>query len=244
MNLSNNTILITGGATGIGFAMVKRFAKAGNKVIICGRRASALKEAKQQVPSLETLRCDVSKETQRIRLFETVKRDFPKLNVLVNNAGIQNHPPEMAKRQDWKQYEQEIAINFEAPLHLTLLFACHLAAKKSSALINVTSGLAFIPIATIACYCATKAALHSLTLSTRKQLEGTSIEVIEIAPPAVNTDLGGKGMHDFGVPLDEFADHVFERLRAGDQQIAYGFAEEAMSATPAEFKKIFERMNS
>jgi len=244
MNLSGNTILITGGATGIGFAMAKKFAEAGNKVIICGRRPAALKEAKTQVPSLSTIRCDVAKEAQRLKLFHKIKTDFPKCNVLINNAGIQSRPKPLMKAQEWHPYEQEIAINLEAPIHFTLLFAKHLASKKSAAIINITSGLAFVPIASIANYCATKAAMHSFTLSTRKQLENTPVEVIEVAPPAVNTDLGGKGLHDFGTPVDEFADHVFERLRSGDQEISYGFSEQAMRATPEKFKAIFERMNS
>ncbi len=244
MDIKNNIVLITGGATGIGFAMAKRFAEAGNKVIICGRRSSALAEAKKQVPTLNTIKCDLSKPAQRIKLYEKVRKEYPKLNVLVNNAGIQNRPPAILKKQDWAPYELEIATNFAGHVHLCLLFSKSLAAKKRSAIINITSGLAFVPIAFIANYCATKAAMHSFTMSLRKQLEGTSVEVIEVAPPAVNTDLGGKGLHDFGVPLDDFADHVMKHLAAGDQEFGYQFSENAMFGTKEQRDQMFARMNS
>ena len=107
VELNKNTILITGGGSGIGFALATRFAQAGSEVIICGRRPETLAEAKQHCPALVTLPCDVSQETDREKLFELVKRDFPKLNVLINNAGIQNRPPSLINPQDWRRHRSE-----------------------------------------------------------------------------------------------------------------------------------------
>src|SRR5690349_3766279 len=121
MNLSGNTVLITGGASGIGLAFAERFLKAGSKVIICGRKENKLKEAKQQFPELHTRVCDVALETERVALFDWVSREFPDLNVLVNNAGIQLRTDLTNMQISWKEQQNEIAINFEAPVHLSLL---------------------------------------------------------------------------------------------------------------------------
>ena len=118
----------------------------------------------------------------------------------------------MTEPQDFKTYQSELATNLEAPLHLSLLFVRHLTEKSDAAIINVTSRLAFSPLSFMPMYCATKAALHSLTLSLRHQLRDTSVTVIEIIPPKVQTDLGGIGLHDDGVPLEEFADHAWSQL--------------------------------
>jgi uncharacterized oxidoreductase len=164
------------------------------------------------------------------------------LNVLVNNAGIQRRV-QLAASEDWEQTRSEIAINFEAPIHLSRLFIPHLLTRKRPAIINVTSGLSFVPLANVPVYSATKAAFHSFTLSLRHQLSETPVQVIEIAPPAVDTDLGGVGLHTFGAPLDEFADAVFRRLATGELEIAYGSAEKASRASREELDEIFEALN-
>ena len=242
MNLSSNTILITGGASGIGLAFAERFYAAGRKVIICGRRADALQEVKEKFSQIETRVCNVVEESERISLFEWATSEFPELNVLVNNAGIQRRV-KLVENEDWSQTKSEIAINFDAPVHLSRLFIPHLIERENPAIINVTSGLSFAPLANVPVYSATKAALHSFTLSLRQQLAETPIKVIEIAPPAVNTDLGGVGLHTFGVNVNEFADAVFERLKVGETEIAYGSAETASRASRQELDEIFKRMN-
>ncbi|MDQ3919742.1 MAG: SDR family NAD(P)-dependent oxidoreductase, partial [Acidobacteriota bacterium] len=176
-------------------------------------------------------------------LQEWAVAEFPALNVLVNNAGIQRRV-RLAEGEDWGGTRREIAINFDAPVHLTTLFLPRLLKQTNAAVVNVTSGLAFSPLARVPVYCATKAALRSFTLSLRRQLSATSIKVVEIIPPAVNTDLGGPGLHTFGVPLDEFADSVFERLAGGELEIAYGTAETASRASREQLDAIFERMNA
>ncbi|MDQ3292404.1 MAG: SDR family NAD(P)-dependent oxidoreductase, partial [Bacteroidota bacterium] len=193
MELSGNTVLITGGASGIGLALAERFLQAGSKVIVCGRREDKLQEARQKHPELHTHVCDVGKESDRQDLFNWVAQSFPDVNVLLNNAGIQNRHPLVGSSQPWSFHQAEIAINLEAPIHLAMLFIPHLQQKPKSYIINVTSGLAFAPLAQAAIYSATKAALHSFTLSLRRQLRDTPVKVLEIVPPAVQTDLGGVG---------------------------------------------------
>ncbi|MCM3116525.1 SDR family NAD(P)-dependent oxidoreductase [Neobacillus sp. MER 74] len=230
MKLLGNTVLITGGAAGIGLAFAERFIKAGNKVIVCGRRETKLQEAKDKYPELITRVCDVTKESDRIALFNWVTSEHPDVNVLVNNAGIQQryHVLKTNVMEDWSYYSQEIASNIEAPFHFCLLFAPYFAKKDYGAILNVSSGLAFTPMAIAPIYSATKAAVHSFTMSLRHQLEDTAIEVVEVAPPAVNTDLGGVGLHTFGTPVDEFADAIFKGLEAGKSEIGYARSEKAI----------------
>jgi uncharacterized oxidoreductase len=243
MNVSGNNILITGGATGIGLALAERFLAAGSKVTICGRREQALREAQAKNPELNIHVCDVGSPAERIALLDWVTRELPELNVLVNNAGIQRRGVQLAETEDWEPIHEEIAINLEAPIHLARLFAAHMGRQKRPAIINITSGLAFAPLAMVPVYCATKAALHSFTLSLRQHLARTPIQVIEIIPPAVNTDLGGKGLHDFGVPLNEFSDSIFSRLQGDELEIAYGFAQKSSRASRQELDAMFFEMN-
>jgi uncharacterized oxidoreductase len=242
MDPANNTVLVTGGASGIGFALAERFLAAGSEVILCGRREEKLREAQEKHPELKLRVCDVAAAADRVALFNWAVSEFPRLNVLVNNAGIQRRI-QLDRPEEWEDTESEIAINLEAPVHLSLLFIPHLLAQQRPAILNVTSGLSFVPMASAPIYSATKAALHSFTLSLRHQLAGTPIEVIEVIPPAVNTDLGGPGLHTFGVPVDEFADAVMAGLRKGDLEIAYGFAQQASRASREGLDEIFQRLN-
>ncbi len=236
MNLSSSTILVTGGASGIGLALAERFAKLGSTVIVCGRRADVLAEAKKN--GLETIQADVGKLSDRVALAKEAVARFPKLNVLVNNAGIQRQGSFSEDAASWAEREEEIAINFTAPAHLAALLIPHLEKQKDAAIVNVTSGLAFVPGVFAPVYCATKAALHSLSVSLRHDLKRKSIEVIEIVPPMVNTDLGGKGLHDEGVPVAEFADAMLEGLKRGETEIGHGFSEKARNASRAELDAI------
>jgi uncharacterized oxidoreductase len=195
------------GASGIGLELAKRFLQEGSTVIICGRREDKLNEANKQYPEIKTLVCDLAKEKDRKRLCDWAINEFPRLNVLVNNAGIQRRVRVMDQKS-WAPTHEEIAINLEAPAHLCGLFLPHLLKQERPAILNVTSGLAFAPMASAPFYSATKAALHSFTLSLRHQLAGTPVQVIEIIPPAVNTDLGGVGLHTFGVAVEEFVNAV------------------------------------
>ncbi len=240
MNISNNKILITGGATGIGLALAQQFIKENNTVIICGRRAPALKEAVDKFPSLIIRVCDVSVANERQGLLNWIQKEHSDLNVLVNNAGIQQW---MLVDDDdfFERAQQEIAINIEAPVHLASLF---LNLRSLTTVINVTSGLSFSPLTKTPVYSATKAFLHSYTISLRQLLRSKKIEVIELIPPALNTDLGGKGLHDTAPPVSGFIETVFAQLKEGKTEITYGFSEAMAKAGPDELKKAFERMNS
>ncbi len=242
MQLASHTVLITGGASGIGFALAERFLRAGSQVAICGRRAEKLAEAQARYPEIRTFVCDVGQAADRVALLDQVTRELPGLDVLVNNAGIQRRV-RLTEPGDWESVREEIAINLEAPIHLSTLFIPHLLKQGRPAIVNVTSGLSFAPLAGVPVYCSTKAALHSFTLSLRHQLSGTPIEVVEIIPPAVDTDLGGPGLHTFGVPLDEFADGVAARLDRGDTEAPYGTAEYVSRASRSELDAVFKRMN-
>jgi uncharacterized oxidoreductase len=243
MRLSGNCVLVTGGSSGIGLAIAERLLDAGSAVIICGRREEKLREAKARRTEFHVRVADLSTPAGRRELCVWATSVFPRLNVLINNAGIQQRLA-LAEVPPWERIEEEIAINLEAPIHLSTLFIPHLAKQPRSAIWNVTSGLSFAPIAGVPVYCATKAALHSFTLSLRHQLAGTAIEVIEIIPPAVDTDLGGPGLHKFGVPIAELVDAVLPRVEAGEQEVAYGFAAQSSRGSRADLDAMFQRMNS
>lgn len=240
MKISNNKILITGGATGIGLGLTERFIKENNTVIICGRRESALKEVSDKFPSLITKTCDLSVAGEREALFKWVSEKHNDLNVLINNAGIQQW---MSISEDnfFQRAKNEIIINIEAPLHLTSLFI-HL--KSLDTIVNVTSGLSFVPLTKVPVYCASKAFLHSFTLSLRQLLKSKNIEVIEMIPPALNTDLGGKGLHDTAPPVIDFIQAVFEQLKQGKTELTFGFSEAMSKASPDDLQKTFNRMNT
>ena len=242
MELGGNTVLVTGGGSGIGLALASRLLAAGSRVIVCGRRAEVLEAAAARHPGLVTRVCDVAREDEREALAEWARREHPELDVLVNNAGVQRRV-RLADPEPWADTRQELAINLDAPVHLTALLLPHLLARPRAAVVNVTSGLSFAPLAAVPVYCATKAALHSFTLSLRHQLAGTAVEVVEIIPPAVDTDLGGPGLHTFGAPLDAFADDVAARLAAGELEIAYGTAEDRAAAARSAFDGSFAAMN-
>lgn len=239
MQLSNNKILITGGASGIGLGLAERFLKENNTVIICGRRESALKEAKEKFPSLITKTCDLSAASEREGLYKWITTEYPDLNVLVNNAGIQNWM-QVTDEDFFQRAKEEITINVEAPLHLTSLF---INAPALNTIINVTSGLAFTPLAKTPVYSGTKSFLHSFTLSLRHLMKAKNIEVIEIIPPALNTDLGGKGLHDFAPPVSDFIKAVFTQLVDGKTDLTFGFSTAMVNAGPEDLKKAFAGMN-
>ncbi len=248
MKISGNTILLTGGATGIGFALSQKLLESGNQVIICGRREQKLEEAAHKLEGLQIKTCDVSKESERIALRDFVVHDCPEVNVLMNNAGIQKDIDFLEGNEDWKHIGEEISTNLEAPIHLSSLFVPHLRRKSNAAIVNVSSGLAFTPSSLFPIYCATKAAIHSFSLTLRHQLMKVGIEVIEVIPPAVDSELNyegrvKRGFLKTGVTAEEFASSVMEGLKAGNDEIAYGNAERGRMASRAELDEAFKRMN-
>nr|MBC7611369.1 SDR family NAD(P)-dependent oxidoreductase [Pseudopedobacter sp.] len=239
MKLSNNKILITGGASGIGFGLTERFISENNQVIICGRREQALKEAQEKLPTLITKVCDLSIEKERIELFNWIREFHPDVNMLVNNAGIQNWM-NISDTDFYGKAEQEITTNILAPIHLTNLF---IELESLNTIINVTSGLAFVPFTKVPVYSATKAFFHSFTLSLRHLLKSKNIEVIEMIPPALNTDLGGKGIHDEHPGVSLFVDSVFQQMKDGKDVLTFGFSEMLANASQETVKATFKNMN-
>lgn len=239
MNLANNKILITGGATGIGLGLTGRFIQENNTVIICGRRESVLDEVKAKFPTVITKVCDLAVEAERIALYKWISENHPDLNVLVNNAGIQK----WVSATDANFYESaktEIATNIEAPLHLTSLF---IQLKSLTTVMNVTSGLAFSPFAKVPVYSATKAFFRSFTLSLRHILKSNNIEVIEIIPPALNTDLGGIGLHDAHPSVADFIVSIFEQLKEDKNELTFGTSKTRLNASVPELKASFDALH-
>ena len=239
MELTNNKILITGGASGIGLGLTERFIKENNAVIICGRREEVLKEAAYKFPSVITKVCDLSSEADRIELYDWVAKNHSDLNVLVNNAGIQNWMS-LSDNDFYQRADEEITTNVLAPIHLTTLFA---NLKSLGTIINVTSGLAFVPLSKVPVYCATKAFMRSFTLSLRHMLKSKNIEVIEMIPPALNTDLGGKGIHDGQPAVSDFVEAVFQQLKAGKTELTFGTSETRANANTEVISELFNKMN-
>jgi uncharacterized oxidoreductase len=239
MRLANNKILITGGASGIGLGLTERFIQENNTVIICGRREAALKEVANKFPSVITKVCDLSIEAGRIELYNWVTKNHSNLNVLVNNAGIQNWMS-ISDSDFYQKANDEITTNVFAPIHLTTLF---MNLKSLDTIINVTSGLAFVPFSKVPVYCATKAFVRSFTLSLRHILKSTNIEVIEMIPPALDTDLGGKGIHDGHPSVSDFVQAVFQQMKEGKTELTFGTSEARAKANNEVIAEYFNKMN-
>lgn len=207
MKLQGNTILVTGGGSGIGRALARRFQALGNTVIVAGRRAEALVETIGDRDGMVAMTFDATDAESVTRFAAALLARFPDLNVLINNAGVMRIES-IASKRDLGATEETIAANLLGPIRMIDALVDHLTARPDAAIVNVTSGLAFVPRASAAVYSATKAAIHSFTVSLRLQLEG-KVEVIELAPPGVQTDLTPGQSHREGyMPLDEFIEEV------------------------------------
>jgi uncharacterized oxidoreductase len=220
MKLAGRTILITGGTAGIGLAFALKFAELGNEVIVTGRRQAVLDDVKSKHPNLHAIQSDVADPAQITTLAARMKAEFPKLDVLMNNAGILLYKNLRAPASDLAGLMAEMNINVGGVVAMTSAFIDILTANKGT-VINVSSGLAFVPLPPAPIYCATKAAIHSYTQSLRFQLEETGVEVIELMPPAVKTDLTAE-LAENGASLittDELVKQSFASLKAGALEI-------------------------
>ena len=235
----NSKILVTGGASGIGLGIVEYLLKDNHTIIVCGRREEVLKQLTDKYPAVITKKCDIENAAEREALYNWVATEHSDLNVLVNNAGIQNW---MSPADDdfFKRAQQEIAINIEAPLHLISLF---MKLPALDTIMNVTSGLSFSPFAKVPVYSASKAFLRSFTLSLRYILKDKNINVIEIVPPALKTDLGGKGLHDHAPEVGPFVESIFEQLAQGKTELTYGTSADRAKIGADDFKKEFAKLH-
>jgi uncharacterized oxidoreductase len=228
MKLEKRTILITGGTSGIGLELAKQLLQRGNTVIVTGRDQARLDAAKRELPDLHIYISDVSDPAAIAALYENAVAQFPELDTLVNNAGVMCNI-NLSQNRDLSDITREIDINLSGPVRMIQQFLPHLKVRKDALIVNVSSGLAFIPMPASPVYCATKAALHSFTQSLRVQLAGTNVSVVELAPPAVETKLlrgefeaelkGQKAMH-----ATALAKHAIAGIEAGKLEIRPGLS--------------------
>ena len=216
MNVSGNTILITGGASGIGLALAEEFKKHDNRVIVAGRSREKLATAASR--GLETLTADMTSEASIRDLAQAALAKFPALNVVIHNAGVMMNE-KLTSGDTSKIAEETVLTNLLGPIRLTNALLPHLLSQKSATLVTVTSGLAYAPLAMTPTYCATKAAIHSYTESLRFQLKGTAVEVKELVPPYVQTTLMGarQAADPHAMPLAEFIAEVFQILKTNPE---------------------------
>ena len=205
MNMTGNTILITGGGSGIGRGLAEAFHALGNQVIIAGRRQAALDEVTAANPGMASVTLDVT-DAAAIRAFANgITQEYPALNVLINNAGIMRAEDLLNQPDDLADMESTITTNLLGPLRLTAALLPHLRQQPHATIMNVSSGLAFVPLVLTPTYSATKAAIHAYSQALRVQLQDTSVDVIELIPPAVATDLmPGHADNPHSMPLDAF----------------------------------------
>ncbi|MDI5972584.1 SDR family NAD(P)-dependent oxidoreductase [Streptomyces sp. SL13] len=212
MRTTGNTILVTGGTSGIGLGLALRFHAAGNTVIVAGRREDRLRAIAAEHPGIATLVLDVANPASVAAARETVAASFPEVNVLVNNAGIMlaEDPRDPGSLEI---AERTVATNLLGPLRMLSAFLPMLLERDDAAVLNVSSGLAFVPLPATPTYSATKAAVHSWSESLRVRLAGTPVQVVELAPPAVRTSLMGQTDSEQAMPLEDFLDATMEILR-------------------------------
>ena len=215
MKMTGNTILITGGGSGIGRAMAEEFHKLGNQVIVAGRRKAALDEVTAANPGMQAAVLDVQNADALKEFVAKVEREQPGLNVLINNAGIMQIEDLKDAGTDFSVVEAIVETNLIAPLRLTAALLPLLKKQAQATVMTVSSGLAFVPLAMTPTYCATKAAIHSWTQSLRYQLQGTAVQVMELIPPYVQTELMGahQTSDPRAMPLREFIAEVMELLK-------------------------------
>jgi uncharacterized oxidoreductase len=249
MKMRSNTIFITGGTSGIGKGLAEAFHRLGNQVIIGGRREDRLHSVCAANPGMRHFVLDVADLTSVQSTAKKVIEEFPSLNCVFNNSGIQRrHDFAAGQPLDDVAMLAQIQTNLIGLIRVTAAFLPHLRSQEHAALLNVSSGLAFVPLSDFPVYCATKAAVHSFTLSLRNQLKDTKIKVIELIPPYVATELGGGAPTPAGamrqMPLDTFIAETMKELESDADEIAIGGAKNLLAATsPEKVKEILGRMN-
>lgn len=255
MRMHSSTIFITGGTSGIGRGLAEAFHQRGNQVVIAGRREDRLQEICQRHPGMRYFVLDVTSPEAIHEVVRNAIAEFPALNCVFNNAGVQMRFDFADGRAlNEQDLQTEIHTNLLGPIRVAAAFLPHLATRPDATLVNVSSGLAFVPRARFPVYCATKAALHSWTLSLRQQLRGSGVQVqvIELIPPYVATELGGPGKPVLTtpagrgpMPLDAFIAEAMKELESGEEEVAVAEAKRLVAATsPDTAKKAFSAMNA
>jgi len=216
MKMTGNTILITGGGSGIGRGLAEAFHALGNQIIIAGRGQKRLDETAGANPGMKSLTVDMADAGSTRAFAAQVAQDYPSLNVLINMAGVMVPENLLDQKDPLADAEATVATNLLGPIRLTAALLPTLRKQPHATIMNVSSGLAFVPLAMTPTYCATKAAIHSYTESLRYQLRATPVEVLELVPPYVQTELMGEhGANDpMAMPLDEFIAEVMQILQS------------------------------
>ena len=249
MKMNGNTILITGGTSGLGMGLAEALHKLGNKVIITGRREDRLKSICAANPGMSSYVLDVANPESVRSVAKKATHEHPSLNCVFNNAGVQNRFDFTADQPfDDNGLLQELGINIAGVVRMSAEFLPHLRKQKDAVILNVSSGLAFVPLARYPVYCATKAAVHSFSMSLRHQLKNSGIRVLELIPPYVATELGGPSKPPAGapqpMPLDAFVRETMEKLATDADEIAIGPAQGLQAAATTEAAKgAFAGMN-
>jgi len=249
MKLQSNTIFITGGTSGIGKGLAEAFHRLGNQVIISGRREDRLRSICAANPGMRHFVLDVTDLTSVRNTARKIIEEFPALNCVFNNSGMQRrHNFASGKPIDDASMLAEIQTNLLGLIRVSAEFLPHLKNRQNATLLNVSSGLAFVPIALFPVYCATKAAVHSFSLSLRQQLRDSNVKVIELIPPYVATELGGVSEASAGalrqMPLDAFIAETMKELAGDAEEIAIGGAKNLLAASsPENVRKTFAGMN-
>ena len=246
MDLTGNTVLITGGATGIGFRIAEAFLEARNRVLICGRREEKLEQARRALPHVQTMACDVAAPADRERLAGWAVAQG--VNVLVNNAGMQRMVDLGEGLAPLEAGDNEVRCNLEAPIYLTAHLVPHLRRMRGAAVVNVTSGLGFVPMARMPVYCATKAALHSFSVSLRHQLAPLGIRVFELVPPMVDTELdrgarAERGQVHRGIAPERVSEALMAGLADDRFEIPVAAAADLMRRAREDFEGAFAAMD-
>lgn len=222
MALQNNTILITGGSSGLGLEMARQFICSGNKVIVCSRTPEKLQQAHEEVPGIMTYVCDISTEEERKKLSRWISENHPEINILINNAAIVHRIDFADDSNSYEKSVKEIATNLHAPIHLSKLFLPLLSTNSESKIINITTGLVYVPRADYPFYNATKAALHSFTQVLRNQLQDKSIQVIEVLFPVVDTPWHEGNAPKIAITAEKAVNEMIRGLLAGKNEIKVG----------------------
>jgi uncharacterized oxidoreductase len=249
MKMQSNTIFITGGTSGIGKGLAEAFHQLGNQVLISGRREDRLRNICAANPGMKYFVLDVTDLTSVRNTARKIIGEFPALNCVFNNSGVQRrHDFAAGKPIDDSAMLAEIQTNLLGLIRVSAEFLAHLKNQQNATLLNVSSGLAFVPIAIFPVYCATKAAVHSFSLSLRQQLRDSKVKVIELIPPYVATELGGVSQAPAGalrqMPLETFIAETMKELAGDEEEIAIGGARNLLAASsPENVKKIFAGMN-
>lgn len=219
MELSNQTIFITGGSSGIGLELVQRLLDKNNKVIICGRSAEKLEAAKKQYPQLERVQCDLSDEKECANLAYWIKENHPNLNLLVNNAALVHNTPFLETENILEKLKLEVDTNLLAPIRLIKHLHPVLEKNENPTIINITTGLVYVPRADYPFYNATKAALHSFTQVLRMQLKSTNFRVIEVMFPAVKTPWHKGKPPKIAITVEKAVNEMMKGMEKGKTEI-------------------------